>query len=296
VKRAIACLFLLFPPAREASAQASPPKFELASVKKALPGRGVIPWDATRRLRLSPGGRLELRYISLMDLLGVVFRAEPFQISGPQWLATEYFDISAIAPPDAGNEQIPSMLQDLLAERFNLRFRRETQSSPVYALVVAPGGAKLNPPVPDDAPDAFGAIDPGTRTNVPKGPAATASARTWFGIYRLTSANGVVHYEFPNMSMQNLAQFFTPRGGRGPLDLPVLDMTNLDGRFQVFLEISLNEVHGRSVQPAGEGEAAEPRPDLIRLSLARQGIHLVRRSVPLEKIVIERIERSPTPN
>jgi len=43
----------------------------------------------------------------------------------------------------ARNERMRMMLQDLLADRFKLKLHRETKEMPVYSLVVAKGGPKL---------------------------------------------------------------------------------------------------------------------------------------------------------
>lgn len=307
MKRLRCFIFLLPLVAHQIAAQTSPDttaaplmRFEVASVKKVASTRDVIPWSiGTRRLGITESGRVDLRCISLMDILTLVFGVEPFQVAGPEWLKTAYFDISAIAPAAAQRDDLPSMLQGLLSERFGMQFHREIQSTSICALVVEPGGAKLRPAIPDDAPDEIGAIDTGKQTD--SNGSRTVSARTFFGIYKLTSANGALHYEFPNMSMAHLAQFLTPSGGRGPFDVPVVDMTNLEGRFQVILDMDAGEAHRivRRPEPSGNGAAPvapDPGRSLIGASLAKQGLGLVRRSAPLGKIVIDQMERTPTPN
>jgi uncharacterized protein (TIGR03435 family) len=309
VIRTIAAAVLALIPAYEIVAQstAAPlPRFELASVKPAVPSRTVYPWDATRKLGFSAAsGKVDLRYISLMDLLTLTFGVEPYQVNGPSWLGTQFFDISTIAPAGTQKEQILLMLQDLLSDRFHMRSHQETLMAPIYALVVAPGGPKLRPGVPDDESDRVGPIGGSTKTDGPKGPVTTTSARTFFGIYKLTVANGVAHYEFPNISMTGLALFLTPRGGHAALDLPVVDMTDLNDHYQVSLDMLLAEMHSRGVRirPADPGnadstvpEASDPTESAIPASLAKQGIKLVRRSVPLQKIVIDDIERRATAN
>jgi uncharacterized protein (TIGR03435 family) len=70
---------------------------------------------------------------------------------GPDWLRTRSgaVDIQATSVVPAGlsvrerNDRMRLMLQALLADRFKLRIRRETKEMPVYALVVAKGGPKL---------------------------------------------------------------------------------------------------------------------------------------------------------
>ncbi|MBZ5581580.1 MAG: TIGR03435 family protein [Acidobacteriia bacterium] len=56
----------------------------------------------------------------------------------------EYYDVDAVAPVEKPTRsQLQIMLQSLLAERFQLRAHRETRDLPVYALMIAKGGAKF---------------------------------------------------------------------------------------------------------------------------------------------------------
>lgn len=77
-----------------------------------------------------------------------------YQVSGPSWLDSERYDISAIKPPGASDEQVRLMLQNLLAERFKLALHREHKEMSVYALVVGKRGQK------------FKASDPATASNI----------------------------------------------------------------------------------------------------------------------------------
>src|SRR5665213_1569209 len=77
------------------------------------------------------------------------------QLSGlPAWADSDQFDIQAKMDTDTAEafkklskkekgRQSDLMLQAVLAERFNLKIRRETKEIPVYALVIAKGGSKL---------------------------------------------------------------------------------------------------------------------------------------------------------
>ena len=51
-------------------------------------------------------------------------------------------------------ERVPEMMQRLLAERFGLKFHRESKEFPVYALVAAKAGIKLTPRPEDFDPRA----------------------------------------------------------------------------------------------------------------------------------------------
>jgi len=194
-------------------------------------------------------------------------------------------------------------LQDLLAERFHPRYRQETRDALVYALMVAPSGAKLRPAIADDDPDHFGPIQASTTTAVPKGLVHPSSARTAFGIYQLTVTNGLAHYEFLNMTMAGLAAFLSPTGGRGMLDLPVSDSTGLTDHYQIALDVLVSEMHSQGLRVSriiqGNGdvpEASEPFESAIAPSLAKQGIRLVRVKVPAQMVVVDEIDRGPSAN
>ncbi len=60
------------------------------------------------------------------------------------------FDIQAKAAATTTNAQLKLMAQTLLADRFQLKVHRETRPVPVYALVIAKGGSKLQTPKPSE--------------------------------------------------------------------------------------------------------------------------------------------------
>ena len=68
-------------------------------------------------------------------------------INAPDCTGTTMYDIAATYPPgttpsEAGRRL---MLQQLLAERFQLRIRRERRDTDVYRLVLARGDGRLGP-------------------------------------------------------------------------------------------------------------------------------------------------------
>jgi len=122
-----------------------PATFEVASVKLSPPdAQGMF-------VRPLPGG-LRISGATLRNLISIAYSVRGFQISGgPKWLDTERFDIEARAaaapagPPAPREEQkkINERLRNLLADRFQLTLHPETREQPVYSLVVAKGGPKL---------------------------------------------------------------------------------------------------------------------------------------------------------
>ena len=135
----------------ELRAQAeSVPKFGVASVRPSPPLQ--LPLVAPVRMGMSvDGGRVDIRLMSLRDLIIVAYRIKPFQLSNtPEWMTTEVFDIMATIPASVSKAKVPEMLQVLLAERFGLKIRRENKEMPVYALTVAKDGPKFKEVPPDD--------------------------------------------------------------------------------------------------------------------------------------------------
>ena len=66
-----------------------------------------------------------------------------YSISGPKWLSEDRYDVTAKFPPDSRIDQVRTMFQAFLAERFGMQTHMETKEVPVYALVVARSSSKL---------------------------------------------------------------------------------------------------------------------------------------------------------
>jgi len=125
-------------------------EFEVASVKPAAPQAGA------RVLIGRQGGpgtpdptRITYTNTALKQFILVAYNLKPYQITGPDWLDTERFDIVAKVPAGATKEQANVMMQNLLVDRFKLSFHTVTKELPLYELVVGKNGHKLKPPVKD---------------------------------------------------------------------------------------------------------------------------------------------------
>ena len=141
------------------------PVFEVASIK---PARAAAGKSSDGRGRGGPPLQIDHRRFSYTSsLFGFIIRAYGIQecvaggeakcarlSGGPDWLMKDQFEIQAKMPdnspdytvPQLGAGQAPqlqSMLQALLAERFNLKIHREKKQLPVYALTIAKNGPKL---------------------------------------------------------------------------------------------------------------------------------------------------------
>jgi uncharacterized protein (TIGR03435 family) len=76
-------------------------------------------------------------------VLSLAFRAADYQLSAPNWIDEARVNIHATIPAGAARQQVPEMLQRLLAERFGLVTHREARPLEVSALVVGEAGVKM---------------------------------------------------------------------------------------------------------------------------------------------------------
>ncbi len=135
----LSCLVLLNSAAVAQSAKIM--AFEVASVK---PSQQLAGPDANNRFAFRPAG-ITARNVTLRRLVAEAYRLQLNQVLGPSWLDQNEYDIEAKADGPKTKEQLASMLQALLNERFKLAQHRETRTLRVYELVTDKGGPK-NPP------------------------------------------------------------------------------------------------------------------------------------------------------
>ena len=155
-----------------AQASAATMTFEVATV------RVSAPMSADQAMRTRAVGRLgahldglraQYTYMTLKTLVVYAYKLRPDQVSGPDWMASEHFDIVARLPEGATEDDAPKMLQALLADRFKLVVHYEMQERPVLALVVAKGGPKLKDSPALPAIDKDAELKPGEqKVNLPE--------------------------------------------------------------------------------------------------------------------------------
>jgi len=124
------------------------PSFEVASIKPNRSG------DMRIGVRFQPG-RFMTTGATVKQLIALAYNVRDFQVSGgPGWIGTDKYDIEAKEPdavadelqklpPDQRREKTALLVQSLLADRFALKLTHATKELPVYALVVAKNGPKL---------------------------------------------------------------------------------------------------------------------------------------------------------
>jgi uncharacterized protein (TIGR03435 family) len=267
--------------------------------------------------------RAEYLYLDLKSLLTYAYGVKPYQISGPDWMATTRFDILAKMPEGSSKDDAPKMLQSLLEERFKLTSHMTSVEHPVMALVVGKGGPKLKAsegtPV---AIDESAPLKPGEmKMDGPEGPVrakvdiTTGSSVVDMGLkgkmsYKMNPATQSMHIDFTMTTMAGFAdmmtQLFTQLSG-GTGGRQVVDMTGIKGNYDASLELSLAEIiaMARAVganipgAPQGAGQvASDPGGGGSSLTDAVQSmvLKLESRKAMVDQFVVDHIEKSPTEN
>jgi uncharacterized protein (TIGR03435 family) len=106
-------------------------------------------------------GRIGYRLTPLKFIIQRAYKVQDLEVSGPDWLSSDRFDIDAKMPDGDSNADLAAMLQTLLVERFDLSFHNETRDLAGFVLTVEPSGAKL-----DSAKDQKGYSMPRDRSGV----------------------------------------------------------------------------------------------------------------------------------
>jgi len=227
------------------------------------------------------------------SLISMAYGVQEYQlVGGPDWMNTDRFDVEATwkgpsgseekmmtvttdtpppppppspsgsAPPPPtisirlGNGQVRAGVQALLADKFNLKVRRESRDLPVYDLVVASTGAKLtatpSSPLARITPDGHAMIN-----------------------FRVEGHDGALEVTAKNASPAVLAALLSEN-----LNHKIVDKTGLTGQYDIDFHV-----------PQGQTSA-----DDISAALEDQlGLKLEPAQAPVVVLVIEQIDK-PTEN
>lgn len=306
------------------------PAFEVATIKLSAPldmAKIAVEVRAGRMPKLGAhvdAGRAEYTYLALKDLISLAYGVKPYQVSGPDWMATQRFDIMAKMPSGSKKEEAPKMLQALLEERFKLTTHKSKAEHPVLGLVVGKGGPKLK-----ESAESPKAIDEATplkegemSQDGPDGPVRVSMNKTGGatvnmgakGImtYGMNPATQTFHMEGNMISMSGFADMltqFSQTGGGGGRQ--VVDMTELKGNYQVAIDFALADLMqmarsagmavpgGPGAPGAGPAEgASDPGGASSSITTAVQalGLKLESRKAMVEQLIIDHLEKTPTEN
>ncbi len=128
-----------------------PQQFEVAVIRPSLADA-----SAGTSFNVFEGGRLRIANEPVKLLIRAAFQVQNAQIAGgPGWLDTDRYDIEAKTggPERIKPGQMGALLQSLLADRFRLKYHRETRELAVFALLAGKnqkGATKLKVKAEDE--------------------------------------------------------------------------------------------------------------------------------------------------
>ena len=274
--------------------------FEVASIK---PVDGKVPLGYAGP---STGdlGRIVISRTSLRQLIANAYPEYGMfgeRISGPLWIEDEY-SVAATIPPGSTTKNLPQMFQNLLTERFGLKFHDVDKDVQGFELTIGQRGFKLTPSTAEVEPTLS---TPGAPVKPPRrdreGTPILTGQGTWGS--SLDQQSGVWRTSFHQCSMKQLADMLTSTYGER--SVPVIDKTEIKGLFDLHLVLPAPSV---TVLPPGVAARLRMRPsdspdvsvaDLRDLSgsLEKQtGLRLKAVKLTLRAMVIDSVARTPTEN
>jgi uncharacterized protein (TIGR03435 family) len=241
---------------------AAPPAFEVASVRVSQGGRvnqggrGLGLGFRPENIQVTPGS-VTMRNSNLKSAIGWAYHVMDYQVSGPDWLQSERYDIVAKAAGPATEEQLRPMMQTLLAERFKLELHHQTKELPAYVLLVAKNGPKFH----ESETEGESAIQPDQKRM-----SVTVQRTPLLQLVEL------------------LSNIFRA---------PVVDMTGLTGRYDITINLAK---YISEMQPVPGGAPPDPL-SLITMGLQEEfGLKLESKKVSLDLLIIDRAEKAPVEN
>jgi len=231
--------------------QPAPPRaFEVASIR---PHEGPL---HTILGFSSSGTRVMLEGYLPVYLVMEAYKLKIYQVSfapSAPHPDDDYYDIVAKAEGDGAptRDEFRPMLQKLLADRFNLKFHREMQEKPVYALVVGKNGPKFKESAPDATYSGYGGVN--GRNQYMKG--------------------SKVNMEWLAEMIPNIAF----------VDRPVVDKTGLTGTYDLRLEATPEFRINNNPDPADISAFSAIQDQL--------GLKLEPQEAMVEILVVDHIEK-----
>ena len=278
-----------------ALAQAKPPRlqFDAASIRQTP----VL--EAGVKLGMhSDGVQVRFDFLSLRDLIHLAWQMKDYQVLGPDWIASERYTVTAKLPEgNFTDEQKREMLQNLLIDRFALKYHTEKKEFAVYALEQGKNGIRMKEtPVDANAADAA----PPRGLNI----SASGSEKGVFvdlgqGAYFTFADNKFVGHKItiPRI-VDSLAMY---------LDKPLVDQTGLpaDTAYDLTLPITPEDyrvmlirsaIHAGIQLPPQAMQLADGSIDSFYSALDSAGLKLESKRAPIDVIVVDSANKAPTEN
>lgn len=289
-----------------AQSPAPPTAFDAFTIKAAPPPSG-------NRIRIQnqiDPTRVTIENMPLRQIVLNAFELKPYQLTAPDWMNEERFNITAVTSAPASKEEMNKLLQQLLIEQFQLKLHHDSKVMDAYALTVAAGGSKLQPPGPDGVKMEM----PFKVQGMPERPLTKDQPMMMMRIDQtgVTSTTLV-----GDLTMSGLANTLSRQLGK-----PVVDESGIAGDFGINITYSVPSNAMRGLVPAGAGtmmmmrtarggppppppgsgdapkanapaEASEPTPSIFTVLAEKLGLKLDARKAPVDVVVIDSAVKAP---
>jgi uncharacterized protein (TIGR03435 family) len=235
------------------------PAFEVASIRQ-IQATGANPGMERHGvgreiIQTEPNG-VTMRNVSLRTMTRWAYHVTEYQVTGPDWIGSDRFDVSARAAQAVDEEQLRLMMQKLLVERFKMSAHRQTKEMQAYILQVGKSGPKFK------ESSSAGESDVKADKNLTLTVAHTPVAKL----------------------VETLASIFRA---------PIVDQTGLTGKYDVVLNAGkyVTEMHSSEGSTPPDPVAIVSRGLQEELGLRLDG-----KKMPVDLVVIDRTERVPEGN
>ncbi|HSP67219.1 MAG TPA: TIGR03435 family protein [Bryobacteraceae bacterium] len=242
------------PPPKPMAADVTP-GFEVATIKPSnpdTPGQSILVGRGGSNLFTTTN-------TTLSDLITFAYGIHVRQVTGgPGWLETEKYDLTA-KPDQPGipnDRQLRAMLQKLLAERFQLEFRRDKKELSAYTITLGKGGPKLSRNETGGNLPGFGGRGPGSIL-------------------------------VRNSTMAQFAGFLQAR----IVDRPVVDQTGLTDKYDFTLTWRPDPLAAPPPNAPPPPADLDSRSDLFTAIQEQLGLKLEAAKTPVEVLVIEKVQK-----
>lgn len=227
--------------------------FDAASIRVVESGEGG---RKRENVQVNPGS-LNMRSVTLKSAIRWAYHVMDYQVSGPYWLGDQRFNIVAKAAGPAPENELRTMLQALLADRFKLKLHKETKELPAYVLLVAKGGIKFH----ESKEEGELALEPPTDKN-----------------HLTVTLKRVPASQFVEMLSE-------------ALHAPVINNTGLEGRYDATIDI------GKYMSEATPKDGPfDPVPIIVTGLQEELGLKLESKKMPLDLLIIDHAEKVPVEN
>ncbi len=209
------------------------------------------------------------RDATMLNLISSAYGVPEDTISGgPGWISLDLFDVVAKVPNGTTPATANQMLQALLSERFGLVVNRGTRPVSRYVMSIGKGGSKLK--------SSGGSGTPSCQ-NIQQGPPGTPGD---------PASQPNVKVACRNLTTAAIAENLRQMAG-GYFDRDIVDAVKLEGNWDFELEWT---PRGALAAKGADGISAFDAVD------RQLGLKIELKDVPLESLVVERVNRTPTPN